>query len=385
MNRKIWQILALAIVFAAIASAPAAAQDLCQTEFQGQCCLGANCGEALTAASGGEVTYHCHSVNAQGVQCWDIAPDFDITFEACNGIPGFNLQEIPVLGAVATQVVPVTAVSCEAAGVGGATADQQLIGIGGYDIFRSQIRRVARPRIVRESEESEVEAEAEGGAGSHFSEMTTSVEMASWELRGISGETPGGRFAWRRQSESGSLLGLSASYQDAEPDFGEPSELLNTSFSYGHTLGSYWTWSLSGTYSDLSGPVDDTLLGGSCVIGFSNYTDSGTVVSGGVVLQYLDSDRLQDDLQTAGYGFAFGFPIGRRLALDLEGYGVSILDGGVPIIEGEPLDDNFYTAAAMLSIYATPRFAVTLGYRTLEGLGELDSESFTFGASTRWQ
>ena len=393
MTRNPHPILILGILFAA-ASAPAAAQDtaardLCRLEFQGQCCIGPNCGEALTDPSGDGPTFHCHSVNARGEQCWDadpgsgtVDPDGSPITEICNLIPGFNLQ--PSFSEVPLNVQQEAAISCEEAGVGGATADHLLVGVGGYDIFRSQIRRTARPRMVRDADRDRAQ-ESAGAGGAHFSEMTTSVELSSWELRGIGGETPGGRFAWRRQSESGHLLGLAASYQDAEPDFGEPSELLNASFSYGHTLGPVWSWSVSGTYSDLRGGLDDTLLGASGLLGFSNYSERGTVVSGGVILQYLDSDRQPDDLQTAGYGVAFGFPVGRRLAIDLEGYGVSILDGDIRILDGEPVDDTFFTVAGMLSIYATPRFAVTLGYRTLEGLDELDSESFTFGASTRWQ
>ena len=137
---------------------------------------------------------------------------------------------------------------------------------------------------------------------------------------------------------------------------------------------------VNATVSDFSGLHDDTLLGGSGFLAFSRYSDKGSILSGGVLFQFLSSDTQPDDVQTVGYGLGFGFPIGNRLALDLEAYGVSILEG-----ELVPGDDSLYTAAGQLSLYLTSRFALMLGYRVLEGIDGLDSQTFTFGGSTRWR
>lgn len=363
MRNVLFRKFLLAAVAIFMVTVPSMAQEnLC--DFDGfSCCIGTNCGEDVA-------DFHCHSVNTEGVQCWDGIEHGTQDGLGCDFVTGFNL--------VSRETEGVTAISCEDAGADGSVAGQLLDGVGGYNLFRTQLRKTTRPRLARQgSEEAESESEDEGAAV--ISEMATSVEVNDWTFRGISGETPGVRLGWRRQTESGHLFGISASYQDADPDFGMSSRLLTAQLNYGHTLGPIWTWSVSGAFSDFSGLRDETLIGATGLVGFAKYSPRGSVVSGGVVVQYLAADNLPDDLGTAGFGLAYGVPIGKRVALDFEGYAVSVF-------EGEILDvDELYTLSGMLSIYATPRFAVTLGYRLLEGIDGLDSDTFTFGASTRWK
>ena len=366
---------------AAASSAQTQPESCLLQDGQQLCCLGTNCGLELVPPFP-EARFHCHSVDAAGVQCWDLllSDDGELFDEgSCNRIPGFSLLLGDNGAAEAT--------SCDDAGDLGAEASLLLDRVGGYNLFRTRIRRTARPRLATESAgaarrdrdaSSEDEADDSDDGAASFAEMTTSIELEDWTFRGIGGETPGVRFGWRRQSETGHLFGLSASYQDADPDFGAGSRLITAHLDYGHTLGPIWTWSLGATLSDFSGLVDATQVGAAGLLGFNRYTRRGSVFSGGLVIQYLDDDTRPEALGVAGSGLAYGFPIGRRLTLDIEGYAVSIW-------EGELVDDSFYTLAGMLSVYATPRFALTLGYRRLEGIADLDSDSYTFGASTRWQ
>jgi hypothetical protein len=318
-------------------------------------CVGVNCGLSQLQGS------HCHSVNAQGNQCWD---EFDDT---CEAIPGFSVMR----GEAAVCAVGGT----PGIGIGGTIAAQAATAFGGYTQFRSQVARSAAPRIseVRQA------AEAEEGSAFHFSEIVAALEQEQWDLFGAEGETNGLRLGWNRQTETGVLFGASGSYQEAEPDFGGSTKLLNANLNVGHTLGPIWKWSAGVNLSDISGDVDNQLYGAGAQIHFANYFDNGHVFSGGLITQWnaADDDAFDQDIITAGAGIAYGLPLGERFTLDLDGYAINVLDPEVP-------DDLFYLIGAQLGVYLSPRLALNLGYRVLEGLDGLDSGTITLGAAHRW-
>lgn len=354
LHALVWTLLG----FALIAPRPAAAQ-------QGQTCIGRTCGRDM-----GFPIEHCHirpggNPNGNDI-CWSSLLDF-----ACENM-GY---EINIACPAGVGIPPLV-------GNAGGISSQLPTALGAQNIFNNQLRTSATPRMAQEEADAAEEQESDSGSGGavHFSQMTTALEQDSWDFAGAEGETLGARFDWRRETETGMLWGAAASYQQAEPDVGDSTDLINGSVSFGHRIGeSIWKWSASATVSHFSGLVDDTLYGGSGQLSFDKGFDNGAVLSGGVVGQYLlsDSDGGDDDVQTLGYGLAYGFPLGQRFALDFDAYGVSILE---PDIQ----DDNFYTFGAMLTAYLSQRFGLTLGYRILEGIDELDSDTLTFGVSTRW-
>lgn len=337
-------------------------------------CIGRTCGADM-----GFPIEHCHIREGDSPDtdevCWSSEFDF-----ACEE-RGF--------------VVPIfcpTAAGEPVGGVAGAIGQQGVV-LSGYNQFRSQIVRPATARMAErdaaaaEGEEDGEEGEdgeeddEDAGYGIHLSEITTALEYEDWELAGLQGETVGLRFDWLRETATGFLVGASASYQDASPDQGESTELINGQLSFGHTLGgggeTEWSWAAFGTVSDISGIVSDTLLGGGARIGFARYFAGGQVLSGGVLGQVQTADELDDDLINVGAGAAFGFPVGQRFALDFEAYVVNV-------VEPEVVDDTFYTGAGMFSVYFSPRFTLTLGARVLEGIDDLDSVTYTVGSSTRF-
>ena len=347
-------------------------------------CIGRTCGADM-----GFPIEHCHirpgdSLDTDEV-CWSSELDF-----ACEEL-GFEQA-----------ILCPTAADGPVGGVAGAVGQQGVV-LSGYNQFRSQIVRPATARMAERDAAAEAEEEGEGedgegeagegedgegeegeeeaGYGVHLSEISTALEYEDWELGGLPGETVGLRFDWLRETATGVLVGASASYQDASPDQGESTELLNGQLSFGHTLGgggdTEWSWAAFGTVSDISGPVSDTLFGGGARIGFARYFPGGQVFSGGVLGQYQTADELDDDLVNVGAGAAFGFPVGQRFALDFEAYAVSI-------VEPDVADDSFYTGAGMFSVYFSPRFTLTLGARVLEGIEDLDSITYTLGSSTRF-
>lgn len=353
-RRTFWLGLAL---FAGLAL-PSAGQE------PGEICIGRFCG-----LDRGFEARHCHirpGGDPDGDDwCWSSEP-FDLVCEE--------------LGYTVNLACPVQA----GAAVG--AVGQQLAVLSGYNQFRSQIVKPAAARKAEEDAQAAQEAEEgdeeDEGAGYavHLSEITTAFEYEDWELAGQQGETVGARFDWLRETETGMLWGASASYQEASPDRGESTELLNGQLSVGHTFGMGgmdWSWGAFGTVTDISGPASDTLFGAGGRLAFSRYFDGGRVLSGGVLGQYQTADELDDDLVNVGAGAAYGFPVGERFALDFELYAVNI-------IEPEVVDDTFYTGAGMVSVYFSPRFTLTLGARVLEGIDRLDSITYTVGGSTRF-
>ncbi|HUF77839.1 MAG TPA: hypothetical protein VMR44_02865 [Thermoanaerobaculia bacterium] len=350
---------------------------------QGEICIGRFCG-----LERGFEARHCHlrpgGDPAGDDYCWSSLPaDF-----ACEEL-GYTVNAICPEPAALTGPV-----------------GQQLLTLAGYGQFRSQIVRPATARMAardlmaaaaaageaadgdgddEDGEEADDAAEdgEEDGADRYripLSEITTALEYESWELGGLDGETTGIRFDWLRETETGILLGAAASYQDASPDGGDSTGLLNGQLSVGHTLGAgatAWSWGAFGTVSDVSGPVDDTLVGGGARLAFARYFAGGQVLSGGILGQYQTSDELEDDLINFGAGAAYGFPLGERFALDFELYAVNV-------IEPEIDDDTFFTGGGMFSVYFSPRFTLTLGARVLEGIDELDSLTYSLGSSTRF-
>ncbi len=321
-------------------------------------CLGINCGA-------GRDGWHCHTQNTLGVECWD-AEDNN-----CEEISGFSRSEAQSCGADGVAV-----------GVAGAIANQ-IPTLGGLNTFQGQIRKTAVSRQeseqAAETETSSEETEEKAAGVVFISEMTSSLENEQWEYLGTKGDTLGINLGWQHQSEGGHLWGVSGSYQEAKPESGPTFELVNTSFNYGRALGASetWKWSVSATASDLSGAVEETFLGGGGQIYFNKYYDNGAVLSGGAIVQYQTGDEFVDVLKTVGCGIAYGFPVGQRFALDFEGFGATFLDTDLEA-------DTFFTLGTMFSIYFTPRFSLTLGYRVLEGIDELDSDTITLGSSTRW-
>ena len=319
-------------------------------------CVGRNCGPTELGPEA-----HCHAQNDQGNQCWD---ELDNT---CENVPGFE-----GLGPASCLL--------EAPTEAGLSGQQNLV-LSGYNQFRTQVLQPATSRAeerdleAAEEEAAEDDDEDDGRPLAYLSQITTALEYEDWELAGNPGETVGARFGWSRQAESGFTLGASASYQDSSPDRGESSQLFNGQFSFGQgfaTGDTDWSWAAFGSFSDVSGPASDTLIGGGARIAFTRHLDGGMVLSGGALAQYQRSDELEDDPINIGAGAGFGMPLGDRFALDFELYAVNV-------IEPEVDDDFFYTGAGMFSIYFSPRFALTLGARLLEGIDDLDSITYTVG------
>jgi hypothetical protein len=348
----------LAVAMLAVSVSPALAQ------LGGRTCVGRHCGRLL-----GFPVEHCHvrqGGDPGGEQvCWSsLRGDF-----ACE-LMGFTVN-VPCPGA---------------GGLAAGLASQVATSVGGFNVFRTEIRRTATPRAALEGapaepaeEPAEGEQEQPGAAAVlRFGEIRSALEYEDWTLSGVDGETPGARLSWRREAEGGRLLSVAGSYQRAEVDGGVSADLLSASAAIGHTLGDRWRWSVNATASDLAGFLDLQLLGGGAQVWFESYSPDGRVLSGGVTYQLTTVDEPGiDDFQTAGAGVAYGFPVGRRLTVDLDLYAVGILEPDLP-------DDLFYTGGAELGVYLTPRFGLTAGYRVLEGIDELDSGTLTLGAGARW-
>ena len=335
------------------AAAPAQAQR------QGQTCVGRNCGREL-----GFAVEHCHiraGGDPNGDQvCWSSLPaDF-----ACEQM-GFDVNVVcPAAGGLAS-------------GLGSLL----VTAVGGYNVFRTEIRRTAVARAAAAAPPAAGEAPGEEGEGRtrlHIGEIHAALEYEDWTLARVDGDTPGARFSWRREAESGRLLSAAASYQRAEDDNGASADLASASFAAGHDLGDTWRWSVNATASHLSGIVDLNLYGGGAQLYFESSFAGGQVLSGGATYQYTASDESgSEDFQVVGAGIAFGFPLGRRLTLDLDLFAVDVL-------QPDLADDFFYTAGAELGVYLTPRLGLVAGYRVLEGIDDLTSGTFTLGGSTRW-
>lgn len=319
-------------------------------------CVGINCGADLAG-------WHCHTVNAQGNQCWDAQDDM------CEMVPGFGRLDP---GSSFCDPATVTV-----GGLGG-TIGTQAAALGGFNQFRSQIAKRAAPRFAEPSTTSE-EGDAGGGGGFHFSEIVAAGEYEQWNLFGLEGTTSGLRLSWNRETENGHILGVSGSYQEAEPDFGDSTELIDLNASYGRALGSMWRWGVSANLSDVGGFVDSQLYGAGGHVSFASYRLNGHVFSGGLIARFsTSSDELIDqDLTTVGAGVAYGLPIGQRFSLDLDAYGINVVD---PTLD----DDLFYLLGAQFGVTFTPRLTLHVGYRILEGIDALDSDTFTLGFASRW-
>ena len=315
-----------------------------------QFCIGNGCG------IGRGPSWHCHSINSSGVQCWDHADN------SCESQAGFAV-------ASGAQV-------CSVGGGAGGVVGSQLPTVGGVTIFKTQIQTLAVPRSLA----GEVSGEADEGeeGGGFFGQLTAAYEVEDWDVGGLEGETTGLLFGYNRQSEGGGLFGFGGSYQEAEPDFGSTSELMNANLTFGHTLGETWKWGASAVYNDISGFVDDSFVGAAGHLSFNNYQPSGSVFSGGVIAQFLTADKLDEDLQTVSLGLAYGVPIAQRMSVDFDAYYTTIL-------EPDTDDDSFFNLGGTFSYYFSSRFGLTLGYKVLEGLSNVDSSTITLGTSTRWQ
>ncbi len=349
-------LVSLALAPLLLAIAPQALEA--QTEPPGTC-IGRNCGRDL-----GFPVEHCHvrqggDPNGDEI-CWSrLAADF-----ACEQLGFFVNIPCPL----ASGEDPLAA----------AFATLAPTAFGGFDVFRAQIRRPATARAAAAAAASAAASASGQDDDVHVSEITTALELDSWELAGQDGETLGARFTWQRETETSRLFGAAASHQRAEPDGGDAASLTTVTGNFGHGLGETWKWSVNGTASRLGGALDETLLGGGAQIWFNHVRDDGGVFSGGVTAQLTTSDADNaDDVTILGAGASYGLPIGQRFTLDLEVYGVRILDPEVD-------DDLFFTVGAQLGIYVSPRFGLVFGYRVLEGIDELESGTITFGSSTRF-
>lgn len=332
---------------------------------QGQTCIGRFCGREM-----GFDAEHCHIRPGGDVDgddyCWSSLP-FDL---ACEDL-GYTVN------------LPCPQGAAEFPGLGAGLVSLSPSLLGGYDTFRSEIRTGAVSRAAAEesgAEESEEEAAA-ASRSLRFSTITTALEHEQWELAGADGDTTGLRLDWERQTEAGWIWGVAGSYQDANPDRGQSTQLARGQFNLGRIFAaddaSEWKWTLHGTVADVSGGVSDTLFGGGGSLAYRRYASNGHVFSAGLLAQVQTSDDLDDDVQTVGAGLGYGFPIAQRLTLDFELFGTTLLDD---VVE----EDTFYTAAALLGVYLSPRFALTVGTRTLQGIDDLDSTTFTLGTSTRF-
>ena len=351
-------VLALFTGLAGLAALGSAAPA--QAQREGQTCIGHNCGREL-----GFTVEHCHvrpGGDPDGDQiCWSSLPaDF-----ACEQM-GFEVNVV-----------------CPAApGPTSGLGSLLLTAAGGYNVFRTEIRRTAVSRAAAAAAApaagEEPSEEGEGRSRLHFGEIHAALEYEDWTLAGVKGDTPGARFSWRREAESGRLLSVAASYQRAEADRGASADLASASLAAGHDLGDTWRWSVNATASHLSDVTDLNLYGGGAQLYFESNFAGGQVLSGGATYQYTASDQSgSEDFQVLGAGVAFGFPLGQRLTLDLDLFAIDVLSPDVP-------DDFLYTAGAELGVYLTPRLGLVGGYRVLEGISDLTSGTFTFGGSTRW-
>ncbi len=335
----------VAAALAALALPPPAAAEIC---------IGRLCGRER-----GYPIEHCHvkpNDTDPNAVCWDS----EISF-ACEQM-GYEIN-----------------VACPQPTITGGVAGQQLDTIGGFGTFLSSIRELATPKILAPPPPPPGDDEEEGKRGVVISEIASFAELESWKLDGAGGDTMGLRVEWSREGETGRLLGAHGSFQRAEPDAGGgTTDLAMASFDVGHTLGSAWKWAVNGSVGSLGGDEDLTLLGGGAMLAFSVPRDDGIVWSGGALyrLTTFDGDAL-DDTHAVGAGVAAGFPIGERLALDVDLYAVDVL-------APEPLEDFFYTAGLQVSVATSPRFAFTVGARTLQGIDRVDSTTFTLGLSARW-
>jgi hypothetical protein len=336
-------------------------------------CLGRNCGIE-------DPTFHCHSRNSQQNECWDQLDD------ACEDVPGFRVR-----AGEATSCSLGGDVLAPLGALGGA---QNLTLVGGHEVFRGQLRRplVTRAEAAERAAEAagddddddddgEEDGEADADAAFHFDEMATALEREDWQLAGTDGETLGAHFGWLRQTGSGHRFSAAASYQRADPDGGDAADLVHLDVGYGHTLDwgdwAEWHWGLGATFNRLDARVEQDSSGGTGQLGLYKAFDNGHQLSGGLVLQFLSGSDLDADLKTIGVGAAYGVPIGQRLGVDVELYHVSVLDTVLT-------QDRFLTAAALVSWYVSPRFGLTLGYRVLEGIDDLDSRTITLGTSSRF-
>lgn len=321
---------------------------------RGPTCIGRTCGRAL-----GFRIEHCHrrpgaDPHSSDV-CW--AATFDGACEALGYTVPVDCPRGGTLGLAAA----------------GQTASSLPTAVGGFSIFSQQILHGLEPRPPAAG------GDGEGEGGAYFSEVTTSVERDAWSFAGRDGETTGARFTWRREGEQGLILGAAGSYLRAAPARGESEVLSSASGSAGSLIGaSAFRWSVNATASRLSGLLDLTLYGGGAQLYFNRELARGAAFNGGLTVQYSATDEQGfEDVTVAGGGLSYGLPLGRRLTANLEAYAVTVLE---PRVE----DDLFYTLGAQLGLYLSPRLSLTLGYRLLGGIAGLESDTLTFGGSTRF-
>jgi|CXWL01.1.fsa_nt_gi hypothetical protein len=337
----------------------------------GELCLGVDCGRD-------KESYRCHSIDARGVECW--SPD-----DGCERAAGFSRER------EGARRCPLRVASFPG---GGLTRV-----LGGWSVLDGPGARAASARADRSpapipSPEGGTGLEGERGGG-HFDAVTTTVEREDWTLPAARGETWGAAVSWLRETASGRRFSAEASAQRSEPTDRPAAELVHGAVGFGHSLAppprlpaleAWWGVAVEAAELDEGGFEGGGLgaiaprrfAGASAHLGVGRSFASGRRVAGAVVFQILTGHDLGDDLATVGLGGAWDLPLGSRFLLEIEAFGVEILTPDQP-------EDRFVHLSALGTWFASPRFALTLGYRTLEGLSGLDSRTVTLGASRRFE
>lgn len=336
----------------ALAAAPAAA------EF----CLGPGCGI-------GKPGYTCHSVDAAGVECW--SPDGD-----CELAPGFSRGR--------DGAGPCALVLDAFPGSGLAEV------LGGRRVLHGRAPGAPAPgqapAPAPPGADDPAAADEQGGGPS--AEVTTTLEREVWSTSLERGDAWGLAVGWLRETESGRRFGVDLSARRATPDTQESRDLVHLALGYGQRLApisrvpglqAWWGVDLTGTTFEEAGDTGlepRRFLGGSAHLAAARDFASGHRLVGVAVLEGATGHDLGRDLTSLGLGAAYDLPIGQRLLLELELFDVRVL---TPELD----DDHFTQVAGLVTWFVSPRFALTLGYRILEGVPGVESSTVTLGSSRR--
>lgn len=339
-------------------------------------CLGIDCGAD-------KASYRCHSVSAAGVECW--SPD-----DGCEVAAGFSRERDGALPC------PLRLSSFPGSGL--------IAVIGGREVLHEGFppRRPGAQTRSTQGLEGAPPRPSPGprneAAGAHFDAVTTTLEREDWSFADTRGKTWGAAVAWLRETATGHRFSAEVSAQRAEPRAeprGEPklgaeAELVHVAVGYGHRLElpgrlseleAWWGVAAQGTQLDLGAAGADgtgRFGGATAHLAAARTFVSGGRLAGAVVLQGNTGDDLGEDLTSVGLGAAYDLPIGRRVLVQLEVFAVRLMGSAAS-------EDEFAHLAALGTWFASERFALTLGYRTLEGVAGLESATVTLGASRRFE
>ncbi len=257
--------------------------------------------------------------------------------------------------------------------------------------FESLVIPTIKPKIAQEPEVRVEEAEVEGRKEQREVvvqrplEVSSAVEAGRLSLFNEGGTQVAFRALLERTWDSGFSLDFNASFEHFSLDDVEVDGngyLVNIGarqqfFEGVMRVGGFFTWLRSDVdvqtdVLDLDQQVNS--FGFGIVTSFQK--DFGPLaLSGGVIYQFLrDTGDLERSNNIFSYGLALGIPMGRRLVGNLEVFQINNIDR----------EDDPIIIGAGFTFFPSPRWGLTLGWKTIQNVDNFTSHEGTIGASVRF-